>query len=180
MRVRPVPTMVEPPVLRDGTPPPRRQAMTRRQALAAGCGLAAAAAAWAAAASAETAGELFIETAKGPRRFTVELADTPETRAKGLMFRESMPVDHGMLFDFGTEQPVAFWMRNTPLPLDMLFIDAHGVVVGIARDTTPYSEEPIPSGRPVRAVLEVNAGTAERLGIVPGARVRHPIFATGG
>lgn len=93
------------------------------------------------------------------------------------MFRESMPQDHGMLFDFETEQPVAFWMKNTPLPLDMLFIDRTGTVVHIAKGTIPYSETPIPSTRPVRAVLELNAGTADRLGITSGAKVRHPIFA---
>ena len=93
------------------------------------------------------------------------------------MFRESMPADHGMLFDFKTDQPVAFWMKNTPLPLDMLFIDGKGTVVRIAADTVPFSEAPVSSGQPIRAVLEVNAGTAARLGIAPGAKVRHPIFA---
>lgn len=92
------------------------------------------------------------------------------------MFRRGMPADHGMLFDFATEQPVAFWMKNTPLPLDMIFIDAQGTVAGIAADTVPFSEAPIPSPVPVRAVLEVNAGTAARLGIAVGDRVRHPIF----
>ena len=75
-----------------------------------------------------------------------------------------------MLFDFQTPQPVAFWMKNTPLPLDMLFIDATGTVVRIAADTVPFSETPVPSEQPIRAVLEVNAGTAERLGIEPGAK----------
>ena len=81
-----------------------------------------------------------------------------------------------MLFDFQTEQPVAFWMKNTPLPLDMLFIDAGGSLQ-IAADTEPFSETPIPSRGPIRAVLELNAGTAARFGIEPGAGVRHPIFA---
>jgi uncharacterized membrane protein (UPF0127 family) len=121
-------------------------------------------------------GELVVETVAGRHRFTIELADTPGARSRGLMFRESMPADHGMLFDFQTEQPVAFWMKNTPLPLDMVFIDGTGTVVQVAADTTPHSEASIPSRRPVRAVLELNAGTAARLGIGPGAKVRHPIF----
>jgi uncharacterized membrane protein (UPF0127 family) len=124
-------------------------------------------------------GELVIETKNGRHRFSIELADTPTARAQGLMFRESMAADHGMLFDFQVEQPVAFWMKNTPLPLDMLFIDGLGIVVKIAADTTPYSEAAVPSGQPIRAVLEVNAGTAKRLGIEVGARVRHPIFPGG-
>ena len=87
---------------------------------------------------------------------------------------------HGMLFDFQTPQPVAFWMKNTPLPLDMLFIDAMGTVVRIAANTVPFSETPVPSEQPIRAVLEVNAGTAQQLGIRPGAKVRHAIFSGAG
>ena len=121
-------------------------------------------------------GELVIETRAGPQRFTIELAATPGERARGLMFRRSMQPDHGMLFDFQTPQPVAFWMKNTPLPLDMLFIDETGTVVRIAADTAPYSETPVPSEQPIRAVLELNAGTSKRLKITPGATVRHPIF----
>lgn len=125
-------------------------------------------------------GELVIETPAGPHHFTIELAATPGERSRGLMFRQHMQPDHGMLFDFQTEQPVAFWMKNTPLPLDMLFIDGKGVVLQIAADTEPYSETPIPSEQPIRAVLELNAGTAHKLGIAPGAKVEHPIFGTGG
>lgn len=125
-----------------------------------------------------TPGEITVEAASGRHRFTIELAATPAERAQGLMFRESMPADHGMLFDFQTEQRVAFWMKNTPLPLDMLFIKADGTITQIAADTTPHSEVAIPSKVPVRAVLELNAGTAERLGIGVGAKVRHPIFGT--
>ncbi|MGD9508050.1 MAG: DUF192 domain-containing protein [Geminicoccaceae bacterium] len=124
-------------------------------------------------------GELVIETATGAHRFTIELAATPGERSRGLMYRQSMQPDHGMLFDFQAEQPVAFWMKNTPLSLDMLFIDGKGRVVQIAEDTEPYSEAPIPSQQPVRAVLELNAGIARKLGITPGARVDHPIFGTG-
>ena len=97
------------------------------------------------AASSRLSPELVVETVAGRHRFTVELADTPAERSRGLMFRESMPADHGMLFDFQAEQPVAFWMKNTPLPLDMVFIDDAGTVVQVAADTTPYSEASIPS-----------------------------------
>jgi len=115
-----------------------------------------------------------IETADGEHSFTIEIADTADERARGLMFRESMAADAGMLFDYGSDQEgVAFWMRNTPLPLDMIFIRADGTITQIAADTTPYSLEPIPSTEPVRFVLEVNAGVAAKLGIGPGARLRH-------
>lgn len=112
--------------------------------------------------------------AKGTTVFTVELADTDASRAEGLMFRKEMAADHGMLFDFRREQPVWFWMKNTYLPLDMIFARADGVIVSIARDAVPLSEETIGSGGSVRFVLEVNAGTAERLGLKPGDRLMHP------
>jgi uncharacterized membrane protein (UPF0127 family) len=116
-----------------------------------------------------------IETANGPHRFAIEIADTPEERAQGLMFRETMAADAGMLFDYGFDQQgVAFWMKNTPLPLDMIFIRSDGTITQIAADTTPFSLEPVPSALPVRFVLEVNAGTAKRLGLKPGDRLRHP------
>jgi uncharacterized membrane protein (UPF0127 family) len=163
----------------DGTPAAGRQVVTRRRLLRAAALLLAAAGLPTMPAAAFAQGELTIATGTGRHRFTVELAQTSAERARGLMFRERMPADHGMLFDFVTERPVSFWMKNTPLPLDMLFIDAQGVVVRIVADAVPFSEVPIPSGRPVRAVLELNAGTAARLGIVPGARVLHPLFGTG-
>ena len=120
---------------------------------------------------------LVIQAGGGQRhRFEVEVARTPEEHERGLMFRDAMAPDHGMLFDFADPQPVAFWMKNTKLPLDMLFIGADGRVTGIKTDATPYSEDPIPSPGPVRAVLEVNAGTARRLGIRPGDRVSGSIF----
>jgi uncharacterized membrane protein (UPF0127 family) len=119
---------------------------------------------------------LTITTAKGTHRFMVELADTPERRAVGLMHRPSMPADHGMLFDFKTDAPVAMWMRNTRIPLDMLFIARDGRIVNIAERTVPFSETAIPSNGPVRAVLELNGGTTARLGIKPGDRVSHPMF----
>jgi uncharacterized membrane protein (UPF0127 family) len=122
-------------------------------------------------------GTLAIETSDGHvRRFTIELAATPAEHRQGLMFRESMAADHGMLFDFETEAPVSMWMRNTVLPLDMLFIGEDGRIKKIAADTVPFSEAIIASPGPVRAVLELNAGSAKRLGITEGDRVRHPIF----
>lgn len=109
--------------------------------------------------------------------FQVEVADTDAERAQGLMYRRSLPAERGMLFDFKVTQPVSMWMRNTYLPLDMLFIRADGTIARIAADTEPLSERTISSGEPVLAVLELNAGTARRLGIRPGDRIEHPLFA---
>ncbi len=120
--------------------------------------------------------ELFIESASGRHRFLVELALTPEQMSRGLMFRTQMAADAGMLFDFRREEPVAFWMRNTILPLDMLFIDRAGRIANIAERTVPFSEATVPSQVPVRAVLQLNAGTAQRLGLRVGDRVTHAIF----
>jgi uncharacterized membrane protein (UPF0127 family) len=120
---------------------------------------------------------LVINSGSGTHRFQVELADTPEKRSLGLMHRRSMPANAGMLFDFKSDEPVAMWMRNTVIPLDMLFIARDGRIVNIADRTVPFSETGIPSKGPVRAVLELNAGTASRLQIKPGDRVTHPIFA---
>ena len=121
---------------------------------------------------------LSLVTAKGRFRFTVEMALDAAQRALGLQFRESLAAHAGMLFDYGRPQPVSMWMKNTFVPLDMLFIGADGRVVNIAADTVPQSLAPIPSSGPVRAVLEVNAGTAARLEIEPGDRAIHPIFGT--
>lgn len=112
-------------------------------------------------------------------RFQVEVADTDERRAWGLMHRDSMPPDHGMIFDFKRDQPVAMWMRNTRIPLDMLFIDREGRVVKIHARAVPFDETSIHSDLPVRGVLELNGGTAARLGLKPGDVVRHPVFRTG-
>jgi uncharacterized protein len=120
--------------------------------------------------------ELEIETASGRHRFEVELARTPQQMAQGLMFRRHLPPDAGMLFDYGTAQDVAFWMRNTLIPLDMIFIYADGRIAGIHERAVPLSERPIRSPAPVRAVLELNGGTADRLGIEKGDRVLHSIF----
>lgn len=119
---------------------------------------------------------LVIETRNGPVDFSVELALTADNRASGLMNRESMPADHGMLFKFDQTREILMWMKNTPLPLDMIFIDADGVVARIAENTTPFSETIIPSVAPVRYVLELNGGTAARRGISAGDRVRHRVI----
>lgn len=121
---------------------------------------------------------LVIETGGGAVAFQVELAVTPSELVRGLQDRRHLAPDAGMLFDFGPERIITMWMKNTYIPLDMLFIDAGGIVADIAERTEPLSLETIASPVPVRAVLEVNAGTSQRLGIRPGDRVRHPIFAT--
>ena len=108
--------------------------------------------------------------------FQVEVARNDAERAQGLMFRRSMPADHGMLFDFGRVEPVSMWMQNTYLPLDMLFLRQDGRIARIAANTEPLSTRTIPSGDPVLGVLELNAGTAAKLGLKPGDRVEHPIF----
>jgi uncharacterized protein len=170
--------------MREPPPSPCRDAGTdrtrrdRRQALA----LAAAAALCplpARRAAATSADILVVQTRGGARRrLEVEVARTPAEHERGLMFRESMPADHGMLFDFEQPQPVTFWMKNTKLPLDMVFIDADGRVTGVSPDAVPYSEDLIRSPGPVRAVLELNAGTARRLGIQAGDRVSGSIFGS--
>ena len=103
--------------------------------------------------------------------FEVELALTAEQRAQGLMHRESMPSDHGMLFDFGQTRPVSMWMKNTPLPLDMLFIRKDGTISHIHERAVPFSEAVIDSRGPVAFVLELNGGRAAALGIEIGDRV---------
>jgi uncharacterized membrane protein (UPF0127 family) len=120
---------------------------------------------------------LEIATKNGVHVFAVELASTPEQHAKGLMFRRQLPEGQGMLFDFHQEQPATFWMKNTYIPLDMIFIRGDGRILSIAENREPLSEALVPSGGPVRAVLEVIAGTAKKLGIAPGDRVAHAIFS---
>jgi uncharacterized protein len=119
---------------------------------------------------------LEIASKNGVHVFAVEMAVTPEEQSKGLMFRKELPEGQGMLFDFHREQEATFWMKNTYVPLDMIFIRADGRIHRIAANTTPLSEALVTSGGPVRAVLEVVAGTARKLGIAPGDRVAHPIF----
>jgi len=112
----------------------------------------------------------------GVHPFLVELAVTPEETSRGLMFRRSLPEGQGMLFDFQRDQELSFWMKNTYIPLDMIFIRSDGRIHRIAENTEPLSERLVPSLGPARAVLEVIAGTARKLGLAPGDRVAHPIF----
>ena len=122
--------------------------------------------------------QLVIETAGGAHEFQVEIADDARERALGLMFRRDMPVDEGMLFDFGSDQPASFWMRNTYIPLDMLFITSDGTIDSIAERTTPLSEKTVHSKGPVRFVLEINGGLSDKLGIAPGDTVSGPAIET--
>lgn len=108
--------------------------------------------------------------------FHVDLAVTPAQRSRGLMFRETMADDEGMLFLFAREAPRSFWMKNTYLPLDIIFLDRHGVIVSIFADARPLDQTSIPSGVPAAGVLEVLAGTSRRLGLEPGDRVIHRAF----
>jgi uncharacterized membrane protein (UPF0127 family) len=107
-------------------------------------------------------------------RFKVEVMDDAAERAQGLMFRESLPKFSGMLFVYEAPQPVAFWMKNTLIPLDMLFFDDAGRLVRIARRAQPHDETPVVGGESIRYVLEINGGLAEELGIDGGAELRHP------
>jgi uncharacterized membrane protein (UPF0127 family) len=116
---------------------------------------------------------LVAVTANGERLFTVEVADEPGERAAGLMFREAMPDDRGMLFVFEETRQLAFWMKNTPMPLDLLFIGPDGKVKAILPGE-PYSEVAISPGEPVRYVLELKAGTAAKQGISNGVLIKHP------
>jgi uncharacterized protein len=121
-----------------------------------------------------------IVTRSGVHAFAVELATNAAQRAVGLMYRKELPEGRGMLFDFHDEQPVQFWMHNTYIPLDMIFIAADGRVMRVVENAKPMSDELIPSGRPVRAVLEVIAGTARKFGIAAGDRVTGAFFGKGG
>jgi uncharacterized membrane protein (UPF0127 family) len=123
---------------------------------------------------------LTIDTAGGARRFSIELALSPQQQEQGLMFRRTLAADAGMLFDFGDSHVASFWMRNTLIPLDMLFIAADGRIADLHERAVPLSEDPIESKVPVRAVLELNGGTVARLGIRLGDVVHHPIFGNGG
>jgi uncharacterized membrane protein (UPF0127 family) len=119
---------------------------------------------------------LEITSKSGVHVFTVEMAASDADRSRGLMFRKSLPAGHGMLFDFKQDQVVGMWMRNTYVSLDMIFIRADGTIARIAQNTEPLSERVISSGVAVRAVFEVVAGTARRLGLAAGDRVAHPMF----
>ncbi|MFK8251137.1 DUF192 domain-containing protein [Ancylobacter terrae] len=125
---------------------------------------------------AATTEPLVIEAKAGAQTFAVEMAVTMEERSKGLMYRTELAPDHGMLFDFRVDAPVYMWMKNTYIPLDMVFIRADGRIAAIAQNTTPLSTETIASGGPVRAVLELPAGTVQAKGIAVGDRVVHRMF----
>ncbi|WP_295314131.1 DUF192 domain-containing protein [Roseobacter sp.] len=115
----------------------------------------------------------------GEARFTVEIADNDSERAQGLMHRPSMPLSAGMLFIYERPQQLSFWMRNTLIPLDMLFIDPEGRVQHIHHRAVPLDETPIPGGDGLTHVLEINGGLAKRMGISEGSSVRHPSFDQG-
>lgn len=142
----------------------------------------AAALAWLVAASvaapvrADALENLTIATATGDHAFSIEVAATPDARERGLMYRRFMPMDRGMLFEFDREAPVAFWMKNTYIPLDMVFIGRNGRVTRIVDRAEPLSETAIPSGGPCAAVLELNGGVAAAIGLKTGDLVRHPFF----
>mgnify|MGYP000331605612 CR=1 FL=1 len=121
--------------------------------------------------------KLLIESGDRIHEFNVEIADSNEERRVGLMYRTELPVDGGMLFDFGpTPEPLSMWMKNTLIPLDMAFIAKDGRIVHIAAETTPRSLASIASGAPAVAVLEVNGGRFAALGIRAGDVVRHELF----
>ena len=143
--------------------------------------LALASALWGGAAAAECrADRVELRGDWGTAQFAVELALTSQEQARGLMFRESMPRMAGMLFVYDAEERTAFWMRNTLIPLDMIFVDAEGRVVRVHDRAMPGDETPIPSGEPVLAVLEINGGLAERLGIEAGDELRSPVMPQDG
>jgi len=119
---------------------------------------------------------LTIETSTGRHVFQVEVAADDASRERGLMDRRYMAADHGMLFEFDRDAPVAFWMKNTYIPLDMIFIAPSGVVTHIAANAEPLSERIVPSGGPCVAVLELNGGTAASIGLKIGDKIRHPFF----
>lgn len=119
---------------------------------------------------------LTIEAADTSHSFLVEIASTPKEQAKGLMHRKSMAPDHGMLFPLKQPRQVSFWMKNTYIPLDMLFLRADGRILQIEADTVPLKETSYRSVGLVAAVLEINGGLCRELGIVPGDTVRHRVF----
>ncbi|HWB49919.1 MAG TPA: DUF192 domain-containing protein [Stellaceae bacterium] len=120
--------------------------------------------------------ELTVQTASGPQKFTIELALSDAQMEQGLMFRRSMPANAGMLFDFKHPTNVTMWMKNTVIPLDMLFLDERGRVIDIHERAVPYSTDMIASRLPARYVVELNGGTVARLGIKPGDQVTSPYF----
>lgn len=120
---------------------------------------------------------LVVNSASGAHAFTVEVVDTPETRAQGLMYVMELAPDAGMLFDFKEERVVSFWMRNTFIPLDMIFITADGVVKNVHVNARPHDTTSIPSDGPVQYVLEIPGGRSVELGIEAGDTVEHARIA---
>lgn len=129
-----------------------------------------------AAASAASLQTLEIVTKSGVQVFSVEMATTEQEKETGLMYRKELADGKGMLFDFSPEQQISMWMKNTFIPLDMIFIRADGRILRIAENTEPHSTKIISSGGLAKGVLEVIAGTAKKYGIAPGDRVAHPLF----
>ena len=123
--------------------------------------------------------ELTSPTSGGPRKFTIELALTEPQMEQGLMFRRSLAPDAGMLFDFKQPTTVTMWMKNTVIPLDMLFLDPNGKIIDIHERAVPYSTDIIAAKAPSRYVVELNGGTAARLGIKPGDQVTSPVIGKG-
>lgn len=114
---------------------------------------------------------LTVTSGKVSHRFRVEVARTGQEQAKGLMFRTKMAPDEGMVFPMNPPRQASFWMRNTVIPLDIIYVGTDGRVLNIAENAVPYSEAPIPSAGLVKGVLELNGGRAKELGIAPGDRV---------
>ncbi|MEM7302011.1 MAG: DUF192 domain-containing protein [Pseudomonadota bacterium] len=127
-------------------------------------------------ASAGEATRISATTDSGEHHWAIELAADDKTRQVGLMNRKSMPEMTGMLFDFHRDMMVMMWMKNTFIPLDMIFIDRNGTIIRIANNTVPHSTDIISSGQPVRYVLEINAGEAAKTGLKPGLSMHHPLF----
>ena len=119
-------------------------------------------------------GRLVLHTTTGDFAFSVEVVDTPAGREKGLMYRTELAKDAGMLFDFKREQPVAFWMQNTLIPLDMVFIAADGTVKSVHANARPMDTTSIPSGGPVQFVLEIPGGRSAEIGLKAGDMMDHP------
>lgn len=119
---------------------------------------------------------LAIQTGEGRHDFTVEIARRQTQHAQGLMFRRKLAADAGMLFLYSRSQPASMWMKNTYIPLDMIYIDREGTIVGYHERAVPQSLEVITSKKPVTAVLEVNSGTVSRLKIAVGDKIIHPAF----
>lgn len=117
-----------------------------------------------------------VVTSRGRARFQVEIAATQAEQARGLMFRKSLAPDRGMLFTYKRPQPAAYWMKNTLIPLDIIYIQPDGRILSIVRNARPHDETPLPSGGLVLGVLEIAGGRAAQLGILPGDRVLHRIF----